>query len=99
MQSVKPIYKRGDRVYVDFKSCNRMETDGTHIFGEGQIDRVDEDNDFLIGRLDKGGYFGCPSSDVKPINKSCVHGYDVACLLCGFGQSETTGERIWHTQR
>ena len=86
-------YKIGDRVYVDFKSCNRMETDGTHIFGEGQIDRVDEDNDFLIGRLDKGGYFGCPSSDVKPINKSCVHGYDVACLLCGFGQSETTGEK------
>ncbi|HGX3411697.1 hypothetical protein HB371_05945 [Acinetobacter baumannii] len=99
MKSVKLKFKRGDRVYVDFKSSNRMETDGTHIFGEGQIDRVDEDNDFLIGRLDKGGYFGCPSTDVKLINESCVHGYDVACLLCGFGQSETTGERIWHTQR
>lgn len=99
MKSVKLKFKRGDRVYVDFKSSNRMETDGPHIFGEGQIDRVDEDNDFLIGRLDKGGYFGCPSSDVKPINESWVHGYIVACLLCGFGRSETTGERIWHTQR
>lgn len=94
-----PKFKRGDRVYVDFKSSNSMETDGTHIFGEGQIDRVDEDNDFLIGRLDKGGYFGCPSKDVKLIQEPCVHGYDVACLLCGFGQAETTGERIWHTQR
>lgn len=85
-----PKFKRGDRVYVDFKSSNSMETDGTHIFGEGQIDRVDEDNDFLIGRLVKGGYFGCPSSDVKLINETCVHGYNMACLLCGFGQSETT---------
>lgn len=102
-REVKPIsnlkFKRGDRVYVDFKSSNSVETDGTHIFGEGQIDRADEDNDFLFGRLDKGGYFGCPSSDVKLINEACVHGYDVACLLCGFGQSERTGERIWHTQR
>lgn len=94
-----PKFKRGDRVYVDFKSSNSMETDGTHIFGDGMIDRVDEDNDFLIGRLDKGGFFGCPSTDVKLIQEPCVHGYDVACLLCGFGQSETTGERIWHTQR
>jgi len=82
MQSVKPIYKRGDRVYVDFKSSNSMEIDGTHIFGEGKIDRVDEEKDFLIGRLDKGGYFGCPSTDVKLIQDPCVHGYDVACLLC-----------------
>lgn len=94
-----PKFKRGDRVYVDFKSSNSMETDGTHIFGIGMIDRVDEDNDFLIGRLDKGDFFGCPSTDVKLIPEPCVHGYDVACLLCGFGQSETTGERIWHTQR
>jgi len=94
-----PKFKRGDRVYVDFKSSNSMETDGTHIFGDGMIDRVDEDNDFLIGRLDKGGFFGCPSTDVKLIQEPCVHGYDVACLLCGFGQSETTGERIWYTQR
>lgn len=94
----KPKYKSGDRVYVDFLSSNSMETDGTHVFGEGQIDRVDEDNDFLIGRLDNGGYFGCPSLDVKPINEPCIHGYDVACLLCGFGQSETTGVRNWHIQ-
>ncbi|ELY1721182.1 hypothetical protein ACTZ9G_001801 [Acinetobacter baumannii] len=72
MKSVKLKFKRGDRVYVDFKSSNRMETDGTHIFGEGQIDRVDEDNDFLIGRLDKGGYFGCPSTDVKLSHESVV---------------------------
>lgn len=39
-----------------------METDGTHIFGEGQIDRVDEDNDFLIGRLDKGS--GIPNDSM-----------------------------------
>ncbi len=95
----KPKFKRGDRVYVDFLSSNSIDTDGTHVFGKGQIDRVDEDNDFLIGRLDNGGYFGCPSLDVKPINEPCVHGYDVACLLCGFGQSETTGERVWHIQR
>ncbi|WP_336964090.1 hypothetical protein [Acinetobacter pittii] len=94
-----PKFKRGDRVYVDFKSSNSMETDGTHIFGDGMIDRVDDDNDFLIGRLDKGGFFGCPSTDVKLIQEPCVHGYDVACLICGFGQSETTGQRIWHTQR
>ncbi|MDX8161827.1 hypothetical protein [Acinetobacter pittii] len=94
-----PKFKRGDRVYVDFKSSNNMETDGTHIFGEGMIDKVDEDNDFLIGRLDKGGFFGCPSTDVKLLQEPCLHGYDIACLLCGFGQSETTGERIWHTQR
>lgn len=91
-----PKFKSGDRVYVDFLSSNSMETDETHIFGEGQIDRVDEDNDFLIGRLDNGGYFGCPSLGVKPINEPCIHGYDVACLLCGYGQSEITGERIWY---
>lgn len=28
-------YKIGDRVYVDFKSSNNMETDGTHVFSEG----------------------------------------------------------------
>jgi hypothetical protein len=94
-----PKFKRGDRVYVDFKSSNSMETDGTHIFGEGRIDRVDEDNNFLIGRLDKGGYFGCPSTDAKLIHEPCIHGYDIACLLCGFGQSEITGERVWYNRK
>ncbi|MEB3865916.1 hypothetical protein MSG66_18095 [Acinetobacter sp. IK31] len=92
-----PKFKRGDRVYVDFISSNSMETDGTHIFGEGRIDRVDVDNNFLIGRLDKGGYFGCPFTDAKLLHEPCQHGYDIACLLCGFGISETTGERIWRT--
>lgn len=24
----------------------------------------------------------------------CPHGYDIACLLCGFG--EVNGQRVWH---
>lgn len=24
----------------------------------------------------------------------CPHGYDIACLLCGFG--EVDGQRVWH---
>lgn len=50
-------------------------------------------------RLNYGHWKHAPLQEVKPMNEACIHGYDIACLLCGFGQSETTGERIWHTQR
>ena len=25
----------------------------------------------------------------------CQHGFDIACLICGFG--EVNGERVWHS--
>ncbi|MPW44762.1 hypothetical protein [Acinetobacter guerrae] len=28
-------------------------------------------------------------------NSHCPHGYDIACLLCGFG--EVDGKRVWHS--
>ena len=58
------LYEAGDQVFVDFISSNKVESDGTRITGSGVIDRVDPDG-FLYGRLNDGGYFGCPSSDVK----------------------------------
>ncbi|MDV4226918.1 hypothetical protein MSC38_01170 [Acinetobacter baumannii] len=55
----------GSRVLVDFYSSNRAETDGTHIHGYGVVDQIDQDGKFVIGRLEKGGFFGYPATDVK----------------------------------
>ncbi|WP_158654364.1 hypothetical protein [Acinetobacter sp. ACNIH2] len=27
-------------------------------------------------------------------NSHCQHGFDIACLICGFGQKD--GKRVWH---
>ena len=69
--------KIGERVYVDFKSSNNMETDGTHVFSEGQIDSVDKDIDFVIGRFDKGRYFDCLST-------RCTTGAKLMCTWENF---------------
>jgi len=67
------MHKPGDRVYVDFISASSVETDGTRIFGNGTIDQVDQDNNgFLMGRLDNGRPFGCPASDAQPERKHTV---------------------------
>lgn len=55
----------GSRVLVDFYSSNRAETDGTHIHGCGVVDQIDQDGKFVIGRLENGGFFGCPATDVQ----------------------------------
>jgi len=59
-------FKPGDRVHVDFLSSNKVETDGTRIRGFGTVDRAEPDG-FVMGRLDSGQPFGCPSSDVRAI--------------------------------
>lgn len=84
-------YKVGDEVVPVAK--------GSH-FGAMKLTAVYESH-MEAGnlRLNYGHWKHAPSPAVKPYNKACIHGYDVACLLCGFGQSEMTGERIWHTQR
>lgn len=58
-------FQEGSRVLVDFYSSNSAETDGTHIQGYGVVDQIDQDGKFVIGRLEKGGFFGCPATDVK----------------------------------
>ena len=40
MQNKKQNLEVGQRVYVDFLSSNRVETDGTRISGFGVLDRV-----------------------------------------------------------
>lgn len=47
-------------------------------------------------RLNYGHWKHAPSPDVKLINEASKHVYDVACLLCGVGRSETKGETIGH---
>ena len=49
------------------------------------------------GRLDHAPYILI--SDLRTAiaqydSKPCQHGYDVACLICGFGT--VNGERVWH---
>lgn len=44
---------------------------------------------------------GCMISDEvelqdPPAVEYCPHGYDTACLICGFGQKD--GERVWHNK-
>ncbi|HGF9376302.1 TPA: hypothetical protein ACNIDW_001658 [Acinetobacter nosocomialis] len=65
MQNKKQNLEVGQRVYVDFFSSNRVETDGTRISGFGVLDRVEPDG-FVCGRLDIGQPFGCPSQYVQP---------------------------------
>lgn len=67
-------FKPGDRVHVDFLSSNAAETDGTRIRGFGTVDRAEPDG-FVMGRLDSGQPFGCPSSDVKAI-VGCTVSFD-----------------------
>ncbi|MFA3130070.1 hypothetical protein KWG22_18940 [Acinetobacter pittii] len=64
MQNKKQNLEVGQRVYVDFLSSNRVETDGTRISGFGVLDRVEPDG-FVCGRLDVGQPFGCPSEYVQ----------------------------------
>lgn len=64
MQNNKQNFEVGQRVYVDFLSSNRVETDGTRISGFGVLDRVEPDG-FVCGRLDIGQPFGCPSEYVQ----------------------------------
>jgi hypothetical protein len=59
--------KAGDKVYVDFESLNRVETDGKRIQGIGKLDRVEDG--YVFGRLEENGHpFGCPLADVQPYN-------------------------------
>lgn len=45
-----------------------------------------------------GRPFMCFPDDVEVIPaEACEHGYDVACLLCGFGSID--GERVWHSKK
>ncbi|WIH75499.1 hypothetical protein [Acinetobacter baumannii] len=64
MKNRKNNLEVGQRVYVDFLSSNRVETDGTRISGFGVLDRVENDG-FVCGRLDNGQPFGCQSEYVQ----------------------------------
>lgn len=64
MQNNKQNFEVGQRVYVDFLSSNRVETDGTRISGFGVLDRVEPDG-FVCGRSDIGQPFGCHSQYVQ----------------------------------
>jgi len=64
MKNRKNNLEVGQRVYVDFLSSNRVETDGTRISGFGVLDRVETDG-FVCGRLDNGQPFGCQSVYVQ----------------------------------
>lgn len=59
-------FKAGDKVYVDFESLNRVETDGKRIHGVGTLDRVEDG--YAFGRLESGNPFGCPLAYVHPYN-------------------------------
>ncbi|MDX8157809.1 hypothetical protein SLK20_01175 [Acinetobacter pittii] len=60
----------GSRVFVDFYSSNMAETDGKHIHGYGIVDGLDQNDTFVFGRLDKGGFFGCPIGDIQLVESS-----------------------------
>ena len=86
----------GNSVKVDFVSESRTEFSGNRFTGHGVIDRLEDG--YVFGRLDDGTPFMCSPSDVEVIQpEACEHGYDVACLICGFGSVD--GERIWHSKK
>lgn len=77
----------GNCVKVDFTSESSTEFSGTRLTGRGAIDRLDDGRPFM-----------CFPDDVEVIPaEACEHGYDVACLLCGFGSID--GERVWHSKK
>lgn len=86
----------GNSVKVDFVSESRTEFSGNCFTGHGVIDR--HEDGYVFGRLDDGTPFMCSPSDVEVIPaEPCEHGYDIACLICGFGSVD--GERIWHSKK
>lgn len=86
----------GNCVKVDFTSESSAEFSGTRFTGRGAIDRLEDGR--VFGRLDDGRPFMCFPDDVEVIPaEACEHGYDVACLLCGFGSID--GERVWHSKK
>ena len=77
----------GNCVKVDFTSESSTEFSGARFTGPGVIDRLDDGRPFM-----------CFPDDVEVIPaEACEHGYDVACLLCGFGSID--GERVWHSKK
>ena len=40
---------------------------------------------------------GKSTSDELGQNPNCAHGYDIACLICGFGRKN--GKRVWHNNK
>ena len=86
----------GNSVKVDFVSESRTEFSGNRFTGHGVIYRLEDGR--VFGRLDDGTPFMCSPSYVEVIPaEPCEHGYDVACLICGFGFID--GERIWHSKK
>lgn len=86
----------GNQIKVDFVSESRTEFSGNRFTCHGVIDRLEDG--YVFGRLDDGTSFMCLPSDVEVIPaEPCEHGYDVACLICGFGSVD--GERIWHSKK
>lgn len=96
-------FKPGDRVHVDFVSSNKVETDGTRIRGFGTIDRAEPDG-FVMGRLNSGQPFGCPSSDVMAVVGCTVSidpGVDITNALAdavahGAGTMQVTPDGVRH---
>ena len=58
------IFKQDDHVIVDFISEAKVDTDGTHVYGHGVLDRAEDG--YVFGRLiDTGLPFGCPERYVQ----------------------------------
>lgn len=48
----------GQWVFVDFEACSQTAADGTHVYGHGVIERLDDG--YCMGTLDTGMKFCCP---------------------------------------